>query len=282
MRKKVTVTGSSGFIGKNVAEFLSSEGFDVIGFDKKNGQDLLSNSHLGKALRASDYVCHLAAVGDVYQAASDPKEASIIGLGGTANLITAAQKYPIKKIIYASTWEIYGKPQYQPVDEKHPAHPDHPYSVSKYAGELMIQSRLFKTPWLIFRLGTAYGKYMRRNAVVPLFVDQAKQKKAITITGDGLQKRQFTHVLDIANAFYLGLKSKVVNEVFNIVAEEGVTIKELAERVIKKYPTKIEYLPPRVADVEPAKVTSKKAQRLLLWQAKIRFQKGLDELLESE
>lgn len=278
MTKKVLVTGSAGFLGYHIAQFLKEKKIEVVEFDIKNGQDLLDNSTLKKTLQKVDYVCHLAAVGDVYLAKDNPVLAQMAGPAATANLSKLCDELGIKKLIYASTWEVYGKPHYQPMDENHPCFPDHPYSIAKYAGELVVRSKIAKTPWIILRLGTAYGNHMRENAVIPLFINKAKKGEKITIMGKGLQKRQFTHAKDIANAFYLAIEKEVKNEVFNIVSDEATTIKELARVIIDHYPTEIEFLPPREGDVEPAKVSSEKAQKKLSWKPMVSFKEGLSQL----
>jgi len=277
--KRILVTGSEGFIGFHVARYFTEYGLAVVSFDKKNGQDLLDAKAVSKALKGVDTICHLAAVGDVYLAAEKPELAQIAGPGGTALLCKIASQMGIKKIIYASTWEVYGKIQYQPVDEKHPCFPDHPYSIAKYAGELIVQSKLSTVPWVILRLGTSYGTHMRDNAVIPLFIKKAKAKEPIVIQGNGSQARQFTHAKDIANAFYLALEKDVESEVFNIVSEESITIAKLAKLISNYYPTKIEFTSSRIGDVEPAKVSSKKAKKLLGWEQKISFGEGLKELI---
>ena len=280
MRKlKVLVTGSSGFLGKNISQYLKAGGWQVYPFDRVSGQDLLSDSDLKKSLSKVDYVCHLAAVGDVYLAAENPSLAARLGVEGTAKLVDCANKLGnIKKIVYASTWEVYGHPKYQPIDEKHPCLPDHPYSVSKYGGELMIGTKLNNVPWVILRLGSAYGPHMRNNAVIPLFINKAKSGEVITIAGDGSQSRQFTYSADIARAFELAMKTKVSGEVFNIVSGETQTIRQIAEMVNKLTPVKIEYGPKRPGDVPPAAVSAKKAQKLLGWSAKTKFKDGFSEV----
>lgn len=277
--KRVLVTGSAGFIGFHVAQFLKEQGLEVATYDKKNGQDLLDEKTLAKSLKSVDAICHLAAVGDVYLAAEKPDLAQIAGPTATALLVKAASSQGIKKIVYASTWEVYGKIQHQPVDEKHPCFPDHPYSIAKYAGELIVQSRLFSVPWVILRLGTAYGTHMRKNAVIPLFIKKAKSKEPIIIQGDGSQKRQFTHVKDITKAFYLSLADNVSSEIFNIVSQESVSIGELAKTITDRFPTNIEFKEKRPGDVEPAYVSSKKAKQLLAWEANTSFAEGIKELL---
>ncbi len=282
IRRKVLVTGSSGFLGKNISEYLSKKGWIVKQFDKASGQDLMNERDLRKSLKSVDYVCHLAAVGDVYLAAANPVLAAQIGVGGTANLVKIANEVGnIKKIVYASTWEVYGHPKYQPLDEKHLCLPDHPYSISKYAGELMLGSKLNAVPWIILRLGSAYGKNMRSNAVIPLFINKAKNKEAITIAGDGSQIRQFTFATDIARAFEMAMLSKVSGEVFNIVSSEVQTIKQIALKVKATLPVKINRGPKRKGDVPPAKVSSAKAKKLLGWTAKVKFDDGFMEVFNS-
>ncbi len=278
---KVLVTGSAGFLGKNLVNFLKEKGFEIREFDKKTGQDLLSAKDLEKALVKVDFICHLAAVGDVYYAAENPAEAAISGVAGTVNLVKLSQKYQIKKIVYASTWEVYGQPSYQPIDENHPTNPDHPYSIAKLAGELMIRSKLFSVPWVILRLGTAYGLHMRQNAVIPVFINLAKNGKPIKIFGTGAQTRAFIHAEDIANAFYLALTAKVENQIFNITSNELISILDLARLVTKHFPTKIESAPARAADVSPAKVTPQKAERILGWKPEIKFKDGFEKLIKD-
>lgn len=279
---RVLITGSSGFLGRNLLEYLDKKGWKTYPFDKINGQDLLSDKDLFAALAKVDYICHLAAVGDVYLAAENPKLAATIGVAGTANLIHIANKLgKVKKIVYASTWEVYGQAKYLPIDEKHPCNPDHPYSISKYAGELMVSSKLNHIPWAILRLGSAYGPYMRSNAVIPLFINKARESKTIMIAGDGLQTRQFTYAADIARAFELSISNSIKNEVFNIIASEKQTIKQIAEMVNEHLPVEISYGPKREGDVPPAVVSSKKAKRMIGWSSETKFKEGFKEVLSS-
>lgn len=282
MKKRVLITGSSGFLGKNISLFLKDRGFDVKPFDKEDGQDLLNEKDLEKSLSKVEYVCHLGAVGDVYLAAENPMLAANIGVGGTANLVRAVNKLGgVKKIIYASTWEVYGHPQYEPLDEKHPCNPDHPYSIAKYGGELMLKSKLNHVPWIILRLGSAYGPHMRQNAVIPLFINKAKNGEKIILSGDGLQTRQFTYSEDIAKAFEAAIKSNVGGEIFNVIAGETQTIKQIAEMVKVKVDVEIEYGLSREGDVPPAKVSAEKIRKVLGWSPQVKFNDGFERLFKS-
>jgi len=269
-------------LGKNLLEYFKSRGYHIVPFDISLGKDLLNPNDLLRSLRSADFVCHLAAVGDVYLAGENPKLAATVGVAGTANLIDVANKLKnIKKIVYASTWEIYGHPVYQPIDEKHPCNPDHPYSISKYGGELMVRSKLNNVPWVILRLGSAYGRHMRGNAVIPLFIKKAREGEKIEITGDGSQTRQFTHARDIARAFEKALSANVKNDLFNIVSGETQSISEIAHIVNKYIPVRIKFVPARKADVESAKISNKKASEKLGWKSGIVFEDGFRDLVKS-
>lgn len=281
-KSKILVTGSSGFLGKNILAFLKSRGHTVLPFDLSNGNDLLDENHLKKSLKKVEFVCHLAAVGDVYLAEKNPKLAALVGVGGCANLVHVANQLSnIKKVVYASTWEVYGHPQYQPIDEKHPCNPDHPYSISKYGGELMIRSKLNNVPWVILRLGSAYGRYMRENAVIPLFINKALSGEILEISGNGSQTRQFTHAVDIARAFEKTITNSVKNDVFNIVASQTQSIAQIAEMVKDRIGVKIKFGPQRTADVESARVSNRKANKVLGWKPEMSFEEGFGDLLSS-
>src|SRR5690606_10214835 len=112
-----------------------------------------------------------------------------------------------------------GQPQYEPIDEDHPCNPDHPYNITKLAGErlLLAADDLRGIRATALRLGTAYGPGLRPNSVFRIFIDRAKRGEPITIQGDGSQGRQFTHVGDLARAFILATRSSIHGLAFNVV-----------------------------------------------------------------
>ncbi|MFC1571214.1 NAD-dependent epimerase/dehydratase family protein [Candidatus Margulisiibacteriota bacterium] len=291
---RILVTGGSGFLGKNLIDHLIDNGYEVINFDLSNNDavnkkatfikgDLLDVGTLKKALRNIDAVCHLGGIGDVYLAYTNPALAAMCNVAGTASLYEAALENKVQRIIYASTWEVYGKPQYNPVDEKHPTNPDHSYNITKYSGEqlaLFYEKHKGGAKTLVLRLGTAYGRNMRPNSVFSLFINKAMKNEGITIQGDGKQFRQFIHAMDVAAAFRLAVESKLSGEILNIVSPEKVTIKQLAEMVAAKIPTKISFGPAREGDISSSTVSSEKASRLLGWKPAISFEQGLTDLIE--
>lgn len=292
----VIVTGGSGFLGSHVTEELLARGHEVGIFDVRPpcpevtsrpgcryvGGDLTDLASVAETIAGADVVCHLAGVGDVYLAAKEPYTAATLNVTGTAHVAEAALRHGVRKVVYASTWEVYGKPHYQPIDEEHPCSPDHPYNVTKYAGEqiLLAYDRLRGLPAVALRLGTAFGTRMRPNSVFSIFIQKARKGEPIVIQGTGEQSRQFTHARDIARAFALAAESEVHGEVINAVSSEAISIRQLAELVCRRLPTEIEYAPARVGDITPARINSDKARCVLGWEAQVSFAAGLDEMID--
>jgi UDP-glucose 4-epimerase len=292
---KVLVTGGAGFLGSHVAEEFVDHGHDVSILDRVEparelldrvsyvSADLLDLNLLTTAFRGMDAICHLAGVGDVYLAAAEPYTAAAYNAVGSANVAEAARRNAVGRLVYASTWEVYGSTATQPVDENHACRPDHPYNISKYAGELLVLSydRLHNVPTVALRLGTAYGLRMRPNSVFSLFINRARSGEPIVINGSGEQSRQFTHARDIAAGFRLAAEGSVRGRAINLTATENVSIRQLAEFVAERYATEIRFAPARPGDIHPAIIDSTLAWRVLGWRPKVLFRQGLCELIDS-
>ena len=288
---KALVTGGAGFLGRQVARHLTASGFEVSIFDRMDAADpdiativgdLVDPEAVRAAVEGHDVVCHIGAIGDVYLAGEQPALASSVNVTGTA-LVADAAIATGARVVYASTWEVYGEPQYEPVDEKHPTEPDHPYSITKLGGEriLISAAHLRGLSTVALRLGTAYGPGLRPNSVFRIFIDRARRGEPITIQGGGSQGRQFTHSSDIARAFELAARSDVSGQVFNTVADETVSIKQLAELVVERIPTELTFGDPRPGDVPPALVSSQKIADVLGWRPEMSFEQGLRHLIDE-
>lgn len=295
---RVLVTGVCGFIAPYVARALFDEGHEVTCTDLSDreprdlrgrfigGVDLSSYEQCLHLLSvcAPEAICHLAAIGDVYKAAEEPGLAVQAGPLAVTRLLDAVCDLKLfTRMVYASTWEVYGTPRYQPLDEEHPCEPDHPYSVSKLAGEKMAlwYQQRDGLPVVALRLGSAYGIGMRDRSVFSIFANRARQGQPLTINGDGKQFRQWTHVQDIARAFAIAATSEVTG-VYNIVAPQPVTIAELAGRIADRYGAPLTYGPARPGDVPSALVSSDKAKAEIGWYPRRSFEFGLAELLSYE
>lgn len=292
---KILVTGGAGFLGSHVAEELVNHGHDVAILDRVEpahelldrvgyfSADLLDLDGLTAAFRGMDAICHLAGVGDVYLAAAEPYTAAAYNAVGSANVAEAARRNAVGKLVYASTWEVYGSTGTQAVDENHPCRPDHPYNITKYAGELLMLSydRLYDVPTVALRLGTAYGLRMRSNSVFSLFINWARRGEPIVINGSGEQSRQFTHARDIASGFRLAAERPVRGKAINLTATENVSIRQLAELVAERYASEIRFAPARPGDIHPAIIDSTLAWELLGWRSNVSFREGLCEIIDS-
>jgi len=277
----ILITGGKGFLGTYLVAYLKKKKLLVFTYDLYDGEDLLDKKQLEQAVKKADIVVHLAAIGDVYQVAKNPQNALTVGIVGTQNLIEAANKYSIKKIIYISTWEIYGEPQYEPIDEDHPCNPDAPYSIAKYGGELAVRSKTSTVPWIILRLGTIYGGNMRENSVFSIFIRKALAGEQILLQNGGTQKRQFTHIQDVSEAIYKAIRSKQTNYVCNVIDDYVITIQQLAER-IKTFcnsSSRIDSAKARGEDPPSALLVSNRAKKLLKWHPQEKFDNALKKLI---
>ncbi len=287
---KILVTGGSGFIGSYVVNELINADHTVSVLDTRQNNNLEVVSAVGdlrnfeevrSAIVGMDAICHIGAIGDVYLCYEDPPLAAAINVHGTANVLEAAIREGVGKVVYASTWEVYGRPDYAPIDEQHPCRPDHPYNITKYAGDLLCQSfrELRNLDTTVLRLGTAYGEGMRETAVLPAFILTALRKEPITIHGTGQQFRQFTHVRDLARGFRLAVERDDVGPVLNLVAARGTSIKQVADLVISEIPTDLVTMASRVGDVPSSTVSSAAAERKMGWKTEIPFRKGAIEMI---
>jgi len=285
---RVAVTGAAGFLGSHVADVLASLGHEVTVIDLKPSTrhrsvtaDITDGDGLARAFSGAEGICHLAAIGDVYAAERDAASAARVNVEGTAVASRAAAQAGAHAFVYASTWEVYGTPRYQPLDEQHPCDPVNPYAITKLAGErlALTAGHMHGVRACSLRLGTAYGTRMRSNSVFSIFIDKARRGEPITLQGTGEQTRQFTHASDIGRAFAAALDRGQATAVYNVVSTEITTIKRLAALVIERYPTALEYAPARALEVPSALVSSQRAKDELGWSAECSFADGMLELL---
>ena len=286
---RVMVTGAAGFIGSHVVDKLCDRGVDVRVFDlgppsHRSDIDFFPGSvldveQLCVAMRGIDAVIHLAAVADVKDVFESPSQSENINTRGTANVLEAARRTGLKRVIYGSTTWVYSDAIPQDVDEETPLMaPSHLYTATKLIGEYYCHSyaQLYGLEPTVLRFGIPYGPRARGGAVIPIFVEKALNGETITLQGDGLQFRKFVYVEDLAEGIVLALKPIAANRIYNLDGKEKITIRQIAETVQEIVGNaNIEYVPARPGDFAGKEVSSVRALDELGWQASTPFEEGV-------
>lgn len=271
---KALITGGSGFIGSHLADKLIEAENYVVALDNlstgryENVEHLENNPNfkfvegsildeklVDKLVDDADIVFHLAAAVGVDLIVKRPLESLTTNIKGSEVILEAAHRYR-KKVLITSTSEIYGKNVNGPLKEEDdrilgsPLKSRWSYSTAKAIDEILayIYYKEKGLPVIIVRLFNTVGPRQTGayGMVIPRFITQALDGKDITVYGDGRQSRCFLHVKDAVGAITKLTGSKeALGEVFNIGSQEEITIKELAERIIKitKSSSKIVYIP---------------------------------------
>lgn len=240
--KTILITGGSGFIGLHLSQYLKKD-YDITVYDIKNPGDndiefILGDINDGKKLLQAchgiDIVIHLAAVVGVKNTEDDPITTLNTNIIGTKNVLEACARNNVKKVILASSSEVYGEPKILPIDESHIPMPVTAYGISKLASEEYLKSyaKMYDFKYSILRFFNVIGQGQAVDFVFPEFINSALKNEHITIHGSGLQIRAFCHVDDICQ----GIKKVIPrsdNETFNLGNDsEPISIENLAKKII--------------------------------------------------
>ena len=295
---KISITGGSGFIGKNLVSLLKNE-HDVLVLDKNpiSNQnvdfvecDLLDSEKISNVLDGSDVVIHLAAAVGVKLTEENPLHTLNLNIQGTQNILESCKNNNVKKIIFASSSEIYGEPTHIPIKESDPPMPITTYGVSKIVGEEYVKAyaNTSSLKYSILRFFNAYGPGQSSSFVMSEFVSKAMENKPITIHGNGQQLRAFCHISDIVNGINLCLTNGH-NEIFNIGNnQEPVTIFDLAKTIkkISESSSEITFLPfenserKRTSEIMKRIPDITKAYDLLGYQPHVSLNEGIKSILK--
>ena len=304
---RVLVTGGAGFIGSHVVDGLVRSGYSVkvldnltsgsldnIGLHLKGGSvefsegDIRDASLVEKLMRDVDAVVHLAAVVSVPFSVKDPGFTFDVNVNGTRNLLVSCGRTGVKKVIFASSCAVYGKPRYLPIDEVHPTIPLSPYASSKLNGEHVCEELAHRSDSdvVILRLFNVYGPRQTSgeySGVITRFLDFAESGESLVIYGDGLQTRDFIYVSDVAQAILTLLRNRHAKGVFNIGFGRAVTIRDLAETVLRLVGKDlgIVHEPPREGDILRSVADVFKAQKVFGFLPKMSLDEGLQSLLRE-
>jgi UDP-glucose 4-epimerase len=289
------VTGGAGFIGSHIVEGLIHAGHEVHAIDnlvagkRENVHkdaflhvcDVRDLGSLPPIFKGATYVFHLAALPRVQFSLDHPIESNEVNVSGTLNVLTAAKEARVKRVIYAASSSVYGDQTVFPLNEELPALPSSPYGLQKYIGERYM--RLFSDAYgfstVSLRYFNVYGSRMDPMGpyalVVGKFLQMRKEGKPLTITGDGKQTRDFTHVRDVVRANLLAATSPSVGhgEVVNIGAGRNVTVNRIAELIGGP----VAHIPKRLEPHDTLADISR-AKKLLKWEPTVELEAGIAEL----
>jgi len=236
---RVLITGASGFTAPYVRAALESRGYQVIGVSDHAGNaadatvDLLDAAALGRLVEREsfDYVIHLAAVSHVvHDNAADYYRVNLIGSLHLLEALARA-RHPVKKIVLASSANVYGRPARIPVDETAAPAPLNHYGVSKYAMELMARLWFDRLPILITRPFNYSGVGQSEKFVFAKIVRHFRERAPQIELGDTSVVREFMDVRDVAAAYVGLLESPVASDVVNICTGTGYRVDEVLDRL---------------------------------------------------
>ena len=259
--KQVLITGGLGFIGSNLARRLVAEGarvtlvdslipiyggniFNVSGIEEKlriNICDVRDPHAMQYLVQGMDYVFNLAGQTSHLDSMTDPRTDLDINASSQLSILEACRQFnPGVKIVFASTRQLYGKPDYLPVDEKHPSRPVDVNGINKLAGEWyhLLYNNVHGIKACALRLTNTYGPGMRvkdsRQTFLGIWIRLLLEGKPIKVFGDGLQLRDFNYVDDCVDALLIvGASDKANGRVYNLGSNEVINLMNLAQKLTK-------------------------------------------------
>ena len=299
---KILVTGGAGFIGSHVADAFIEQGHEVVIVDNLsmgrmenvNPQAKFVNMNIQDPQIAElfenegfDVVNHHAAQMDVRLSVADPIFDAQNNIFGTINLLQAAQKNGVKKIIFISSGgAIYGEQDYFPADEEHPTRPLSPYGITKLTGEKYVQfyQHVYNLNFVILRYANVYGP--RQNpkgeaGVVAIFSSRMLTGGQPVINGDGLQTRDYVFVRDVVNANLKALDYEESNY-FNIGTGLETTVNELFHELnhLTNANVKEVHRAAQPGEQMRSVLNIEKAKKILNWTPQISLNEGLAKTVE--
>ena len=227
------------------------------------------------------YVFHEAALPRVQYSIENPIETNEVNVGGTLNVLEASRINKVKRFIYAASSSAYGNSEIIPFKESFLANPLSPYGAQKYIGEIYSKtwSEVYGLETVSLRYFNVYGPRLNPDGAYPLvigfFLKSRKQNKPLTITGDGEQTRDFTHITDVVKANLLAMTSDKVGkgEVINIGCGERHSINKIAQLIGGS----VSFIPPRI-EPHDTEADISKAKELLGWEPVTKIEDGIAEL----
>ena len=284
------VTGGAGFIGSNLVDYLIQQGHEVICVDNESAEcndkfywndkacniigDITDYDFIKNCFKDVDYVFHLAAESRLQPAIKNPIEAVYKNCVGTTTILQCAREEGVKRFVYSSTSSGYG---FNPSPNVETQSDDclNPYSASKVAAEKFCKmySDLYGLETVVLRYFNVFGERSPRRGqyapVIGIFDRQRLSGEALTIVGDGTQRRDFIYVGDVAKANLIAaeatLDKKYFGQVFNIGSGINYSVQEIADAISDNQT----YIPKREGEMETTWSNIEKASEILGWKPEV-------------
>lgn len=294
----IMVTGGTGFLGSHIVDKLVQCGYKVVIYARSKKLEVPSNvvmfkgnvTNLRKLLEAiREYevnaIIHCSAI-LVPESQQNPYEAFKINAEGTVNVLEAARRTDIKKVIYMSSIRVYGNMIYEPINEEHPKNPVEFYGVTKLLGELygFNYERNYGIDFIVFRPSMIYGpRRVTGNIIHKLIVECAVSGKPFKMPYGGDTKYDFVYVKDCADAVFLALQAKrLEHKVFNLASGKSTSLQELV-RIVKKFiPNALIELGPGFLPNEPLRgiIDNTRIKKILGWEPRYDIERGVKEYIK--
>lgn len=311
--KNILITGGLGFIGSNLAIKLVELGARIVLVDSLipsyggnlfniepvkdkvtiNIADVRDEYSMVYLVKGQDYLFNLAGQTSHIDSMNDPYTDMEINCRSQLSILEACRKHnPEIKIVFASTRQIYGIPEYLPVDEKHPLHPTDVNGINKMAGEWyhILYNNVYGIRACALRLTNTYGPRMRikdaRQTFLGLWIRQVLEGEEIKVFGDGTQLRDFNYIDDTVEAFLITASSNEANGlIFNLGSTEYISLRDLARLLIEingKGTYEVVPFPPdrKKIDIGSYYSNYEKIHKRLSWKPKVMLKHGLTSTLE--
>jgi UDP-glucose 4-epimerase len=300
---KALVTGGAGFIGSNIVKLLAGQGHAVTVLDNLlSGYrcnldpfpqvdfvegDVRDEASIQRAMAGAEVVFHLAASVGNTRSIEHPIQDSEINVIGTLQVLEAARRGGVRKVVFSSSAGIFGELKTMPIREDHPVEPDSPYGASKLAAEKLCLAYAKLYPPLeciCLRYFNVYGLNQRYDAygnVIPIFAHRMLHGEPVIIFGDGEQTRDFVNARDVAQANYKAALIKGISGAFNIASGTRITINRLAQLMyeVSGVQPAIKYGPPRKGDVRHSLADISAAREAFGYEPSVDLEEGLAEYM---
>ena len=311
--KNILITGGLGFIGSNLARTLADQGarvtvvdslipeyggnlFNLEGYESRiriNIADIRDEFSMAYLVQGQDYLFNLAGQTSHLDSMKNPFVDLDINCRSQLFILEACRKHnPAIKVLYASTRQIYGKPDFLPVHEGHLLHPTDVNGINKMAGEWyhILYNNVYGIQTCALRLTNTYGPRMRvkdaRQTFLGIWIKNLIEGKRIEVWGDGLQVRDFNYVEDVMDAMLSAALSDQSNgQIYNLGSPERVNLKDLAALMIRVH-GKGEYeVVPFPEDRKPIDIGDYyadygKIRAALNWNPRLSLEDGLSRTLQ--